>query len=125
MHNKYRWNFNITYWDGNDLIGFDCGPGNTLMDKTMQKFLNRNYDAYGNISSEGKINKQSINIILNDSFYKESYPKSLDNKYFDKYLENLYKEYSSIEDLMSTLLSLTVLSIKIGIKRLPKKFNQL
>lgn len=116
---------NITYWDGYSLIGFDCGPGNTLMDKTMQKFLNKNYDPFGNTSSAGKINKKSIDLILNDHFFKESYPKSLDNKYFDKYLERLYQDISSVEDLMSTLLNLTVFSIKLGIKRLPKKIKSI
>ena len=84
---------NITYWDGYSLIGFDCGPGNTLMDKTMQKFLKKNYDPFGKTSSAGKINKKSIDLILNDTFYKENFPKSLDNKYFDKYLEKLISRY--------------------------------
>ena len=28
---------NITYWDGEQLIGFDTGPGNVLMDKYIKK----------------------------------------------------------------------------------------
>ena len=31
---------NITYWDGDLLIGYDTGPGNALMDKYIKKYLN-------------------------------------------------------------------------------------
>ena len=116
---------NITYWDGKTLIGFDCGPGNTLMDKTIQKYLKQDYDNQGNIAARGEIKYLYVNHILKDPFFKQNYPKSLDSKYFDKYLNKVYQNIPLIEDLMSTLLNLTVLSIKDGIEKLPKKIKSI
>ena len=44
---------NLTYWDGETLIGFDTGPGNALMDDFMSKTLNKNYDKDGIFASKG------------------------------------------------------------------------
>ena len=47
---------NLTYWDGELLIGFDTGPGNALMDDCMSSMLSQNYDI---VEEDGdKIGKQ-------------------------------------------------------------------
>ena len=35
---------NITYLDSNQLIGFDIGPGNCLIDKIIKEKLGKDYD---------------------------------------------------------------------------------
>ncbi|OUU26631.1 MAG: hypothetical protein CBB97_07665, partial [Candidatus Endolissoclinum sp. TMED37] len=44
---------NLTYWDGESLIGFDTGPGNALMDDFMTSTLNESYDKDGILASKG------------------------------------------------------------------------
>ena len=34
---------NLTYWDGDDLIAFDTGPGNCLLDDYMRKFKKKSF----------------------------------------------------------------------------------
>ena len=49
---------NLTYWDGNQLIGFDTGPGNALMDNFMSIISNKHYDKNGTLASkENQIKK--------------------------------------------------------------------
>ena len=49
---------NLSYWDGNSLIGFDAGPGNCLMDSYMKNIFGLDYDDKGELASTGKINNK-------------------------------------------------------------------
>ena len=51
---------NLTYWDGESLIGFDTGPGNALMDDFMSNKLNKNYDNDGILASQGTPIKEEV-----------------------------------------------------------------
>ena len=115
---------NISYWDGKDLIGFDCGPGNCLMDYVMNQY-NLKYDFNGEIASSGKIDFNFLDVLLSDSFFLQNYPKSLDKIYFDQYLKT--KNFTSINrsNQMATLSEFTSLSIQRGIKILPKKVKNI
>ncbi len=112
---------NITYWDGINLIGFDSGPGNTLIDTFVKRHYNLKFDNNGNIARLGLPNQQIITEFLNDEFFKLSYPKSLDkfsfNYILDKYNFQTLDKYNSI----STLTHLTIEAISLAISELPKK----
>ena len=115
---------NISYWDGKNLIGFDCGPGNCLMDYVMNQH-NLKYDYNGKIASSGKIDFNLLELLLGDSFFLQNYPKSLDKIYFNKYFKN--KKFTSLtrSNLMATLSEFTSQSIQNGIKILPKKVKNI
>ena len=112
---------NITYYDGEKLIGFDVGPGNNLMDYFMQNILNKKFDYNGTLASKGTANLELIEKYCTDDFFKQKPPKSLErndlvnNYYFNKIL--LLKP----DDCMATLSLLSTVSIKIGYDFLPKK----
>ena len=112
---------NLTYWDGIDLIGFDTGPGNILMDTFFQEKFNKNFDANGKLHLFGNSKNKYINKFLSDKFFLAKYPKSLDREYFIKYLNYLKEQNLTDHDLMATLLEFTVISIQHGILQLPKK----
>lgn len=110
---------NLTYWDGSNLIGFDTGPGNCIMDKFMQHTFGLKFDDNGIVASKGKIQPYIVNKLLKDNFFSKSYPKSLDKSYFDfilKYCSNM-----AAEDIMATLLNCTINSIIYSLNLLPKK----
>ena len=112
---------NLTFWDGVDLIGFDTGPGNILMDTFFQEKFQKNFDDNGNFASLGNPKIKYINKFLTDEFFRAKYPKSLDREYFIKYLNYLKEQNLTDHDLMATLLEFTVISIQRGILQLPKK----
>ncbi len=114
---------NLTYWDGNKLIGFDTGPGNALMDDYMSLVLNKNFDKNGYIASKGNAIKNEIKKILEHDFFKKLPPKSLDRLSFYGPFQNLIQKDYSVCDIMATLAELTVESIVISLEHLPKTIN--
>ena len=51
---------NLTYFDGENIIGFDVGPGNGLMDTYVQSYFNLPFDNQGNLARSGKINHEFL-----------------------------------------------------------------
>ena len=114
---------NITYFDKKTLIGFDIGPGNSLMDFHMQKFYNLAYDHCGKLASKGKIDKNLVDLYLNDNFFKTPPPKSLERSYLfrNKYFSEIINLNSY--DCLATLCEISCLSIKRSFDLLPKYPN--
>lgn len=113
---------NLTFWNKKELIGFDTGPGNILMDKFFQNKFNKNFDDNGNFSSLGSPDMKYVKEnFLSDNFFLMKYPKSLDREYFTNKLNDLKKKNLTDHDFMATLLECTVQSIKHGILQLPQK----
>lgn len=112
---------NVTYWDGKNLIGYDTGPGNSLMDKYMKKKLNKNFDNLGFLASKGNINYSQVEEYCKKSFLKKIYPKSLDitEVFCDKLFNSL--NVMNPEDAMSTLCFITAKTIELNINLLPQK----
>lgn len=101
-----------------DVIAFDTGPGNMLMDKIVQMATKRKekYDKDGQLASTGNVNQELLKKLLADPYYAHQPPKSTGEELFGNemavmlysYIEN---EMLSLEDMIATLMSLTVESI--------------
>ena len=116
---------NLTFWDGNKLIGFDTGPGNALMDDYMFTVSNKNYDKDGFIASKGYPIDKEIKIFLKDTFFEKSPPKSLDRRAFISSYNKLIKKKYLFKDIMATLAEFTVETVAKGIELLPRKVNNI
>tara|TARA_A100001015_G_scaffold310795_1_gene412829 strand:- start:5463 stop:6521 length:1059 start_codon:yes stop_codon:yes gene_type:complete len=116
---------NLTYWDGNSLIGFDTGPGNALMDNHVSFISNKHFDENGNLASKGTPNKTIIKKILNHEFFNAHPPKSLDKHSFINFYHELIKYNYSDADILATLAELTVDAIATSFRFLPKKVNSM
>lgn len=112
---------NLTYWDKNVLIGFDCGPGNGLLDMLVQEELKINFDKFGRIASKGKVSKIFLEDFMKNKYFKTKYPKSLDRKSFQKAYNKIKDSELSVEDKLATFTQITVESIKKSLILLPKK----
>ena len=116
---------NLTYWDGNRLIGFDTGPGNGLMDNYMSVISNMHFDKNGVLASQGTADKEIVQSFLHHDFFKKLPPKSLDkHSFIDFYKELLKKNYSD-SDTLATLAELTVESIVSSLLFLPQTVNSI
>jgi len=114
---------NVSYLSKNlldPLIGFDCGPGNTLMDQWCQQHFSRHYDENGQLASEGAINEALLNSLLSDPYFSKSHPKSTGPEYFNlAWLKpHLIKHPCKEIDTLSTLCELTAASIHLSLKQL-------
>ena len=116
---------NLTYWDGETLIGFDTGPGNALMDDFMTSALNESYDKDGILASKGTPIKEEIINFLKFDFFKKPPPKSLDRQTFLYFYNELVKKNYSVHDIMATLAELTVETILTSLEFLPKKVENI
>ena len=98
-----------------DLIAYDIGPGNCLIDEWIRNNSNLTFDEDGKIAKSGKIDQLILNQAI-DNFKIETYSKSLDVKEFDiSFARGL-----SLEDGCSTITEFTAYLIAEGIKFLNK-----
>ena len=101
---------NLTYLDkDNEMMSFDSGPGNFLIDKFLQLKSNDKiqFDTNGQIAFKGKVDKTILSSYLNDPYYESLPPKSLDVNDF-----NLSSVRGlSLENSIATLSELTCVTI--------------
>ncbi|MBR9726620.1 anhydro-N-acetylmuramic acid kinase [Shewanella intestini] len=114
---------NITYLSANaeQVIGFDTGPGNTLMDTFIQQERQQAYDNNGQWAASGTVNKALLSQLLSHSYFAMSYPKSTGRELFNrKWLAQQLANFTAIapEDIQATLLDFTCYSIANDIRRL-------
>ena len=99
--------------DTSNLIAFDIGPGNCLIDEWIRKNSKFKYDENGNIARGGKIN-ELISNQAKENFNIKSYDKSLDINDFDlSFIRGL-----SFEDGCSTVTDFTAYLISQGIRNI-------
>ncbi len=96
-----------------EVLGFDSGPGNMLIDAWTQLRLGKNYDANGAWASTGLVLDSLLFDMLNDPYFALPPPKSTGRDLFnDNWLKQhlLYPHLRS-QDVARTLVELTAQSI--------------
>lgn len=94
--------------------GFDCGPGNVLMDAWIQRHRGESYDRDGAWAASGKVQPDLLEALLGDPFFNTQGPKSTGRELFnlDWLDQHLGKRLRYAEaDVQATLLELTAISI--------------
>ena len=91
------------------VTGFDCGPGNMLMDAWITKHQENSFDESGNWALQGKVNEVLLKKMLSDSFFTKAPPKSTgrDDFHLNWLQEKIGNENYQAEDVQATLLHLT------------------
>ncbi len=105
---------------GDELIGYDTGCGNVLMDLWINEQKELPYDKDGEWARSGNVNERLLKHFLKDKYFFLKYPKSTGREYFNKkFLIKYLEAYDKIcdEDVQATLLALTVHSIANEIKQ--------
>lgn len=108
---------NVTYiGDNGELLAFDTGPGNALINDWVQRHFNCAYDEDGKIAASGAIDESIVQRYLAHEYFAKPAPKSLDRQDFScEWVEGL-----SPEDGAATLTELTARSIAKGYERFPE-----
>ncbi len=102
---------------GRPVRGFDCGPGNLLMDAWIERHKGLRYDEAGNWAGQGQVLRELLHSLLADTFFATSPPKSCGRDEFNvPWLERHLDGTERPEDVQATLLELTVLSVAMAIE---------
>jgi anhydro-N-acetylmuramic acid kinase len=109
--------------DAKVVCAFDTGPGNVLMDAYMQKNNLGNYDKNGTFASSGKTVNSILEDFLKDPYFKQPFPKSTGREHFNTNLLEKFDKKIKNEDVLSTLLDVTVISISDAVVSLKEIIN--
>jgi len=94
--------------------GFDCGPGNVLLDAWIQRNQGNAYDQNGTWAASGEVNTSLLQTFLNDPFFSTQGPKSTGRELFNlSWLDAHLTDFPGLaaQDVQATLLELTAISI--------------
>ena len=68
---------------GDDLLAFDTGPGNALLNDWILEHTGRPYDRDGKLARQGRVDDRILAELLAHPFFAREPPKSLDRNEFD------------------------------------------
>ncbi|WP_299568200.1 anhydro-N-acetylmuramic acid kinase [uncultured Shewanella sp.] len=108
------------------VIGFDTGPGNTLMDAFILQEQQLPFDESGKWAASGTTDDDFLQHLLSHPYFAMTYPKSTGRELFNQaWLEQQKANFShlNLADIQSTLLDLTCHSIANDINSLSDKGN--
>ncbi|MDH0301454.1 MULTISPECIES: anhydro-N-acetylmuramic acid kinase [unclassified Pseudomonas] len=94
--------------------GFDCGPGNVLLDAWIERKRGQAFDANGAWAASGVVRQDLLGALLGDPFFAGSGPKSTGREVFNlTWLDAHLARLPALrdEDVQATLLELTARSI--------------
>ncbi|MES1999688.1 MAG: anhydro-N-acetylmuramic acid kinase [Pseudomonadota bacterium] len=97
--------------------GFDCGPGNLLMDAWIQQHLGERYDRNGAWAETGQLLPSLLNTLASHDFFSMQPPKSAGREQFNMdWLKLCLSGNEAPEDVQATLLALTAGAIARAIE---------
>jgi len=96
-----------------EVSGYDCGPGNCLMDAWTRRHLHKDYDDNGRWAAKGQVDPDLLASMLADTYFSRPPPKSTGLEHFNmSWLEKFLEDSTLKEvDVQATLTELTALSI--------------
>jgi anhydro-N-acetylmuramic acid kinase len=103
---------------GQPTLGFDCGPGNLLMDAWIFRHLNHPYDPDGSWAECGNVLPSLLERMLAEPFFAAAPPKSSGRDLFNMdWLDTRLTGQEEAVDVQATLLALTARSIADSIRQ--------
>lgn len=123
---------NLTYLPAgatiDDVIAFDSGPGNVMIDFFVNKYYSMPFDEGGKIALSGKIIPKLFEYLCEDEFVKKVPPKSTGRELYTKeFMEELILNFSldlhKKEDIVCTITEFSVFSVAYNYKRYLKSID--
>jgi len=103
-----------------DIMAFDTGPGNVMVNEWALKTTGLDCDFDGKLALAGKVNQQVVDALLQNAYFTKIPPKSLDRNYFSYELLNGLSK----EDGSATLTEFVAASVEKGAQYFPKPAKQ-
>jgi anhydro-N-acetylmuramic acid kinase len=123
---------NVTYLaakPSENIVGFDTGPGNTLLDQWCKSHKNTAFDNRGAWAQSGIINEKLLALCLQDPYFHKAAPKSTGREYFNlSWLKKRLMKvnlFTKAEDVQATITELTARTIAEAIMPFSKNAQKI
>src|SRR5512134_1574372 len=100
------------------VTGFDCGPGNCLLDAWIREKRRKRYDARGAWAARGRVIAPLLAKLLAHSFFRRRPPKSTGREEFNlSWVKRALSGRERAADVQATLTELTAVTIARAVRR--------
>ena len=114
---------NVTWINRKEMVAFDTGPGNALIDDWMRQHTGQEMDARGMLAATGQIDEMAVKELLSDPYFSRSAPKSLDRNHFSERAATLLAKKTPA-DGAATLTTFTARAVRLALQEFPKPPRQ-
>jgi anhydro-N-acetylmuramic acid kinase len=104
----------------NDVVAFDTGPGNMVIDAVTEKLFGQPFDRGGRIAGSGKVLDKIISKFLRRDFFKRTPPKTAGREEFGReFVREFLRScgHCRKQDVVATATALTAKSIADAVRR--------
>jgi anhydro-N-acetylmuramic acid kinase len=109
---------NVTYLGAKgEIIAFDTGPANALIDDFLASRRGLSFDENGALAESGRVDAKALATLMDDPYFDRRAPKSLDRNHFSVLAGCV--EHLSDADGAATLSAFTVESTAAALKHVP------
>ena len=113
---------------GVGLLGFDCGPGNALMDAWCERHTGAAYDDQGQWAAQGQVDTGLLGAMQQEAFFRQAPPKSTGRDLFNPaWLGQHLSAFprSAPEDVQASLAELTAWACAQALSHAPGDYRRL
>jgi anhydro-N-acetylmuramic acid kinase len=103
-----------------DVLGFDTGPGNMVIDAVTERLFHRPYDRDGQIAAGGRVLDRIVTEVLREPFFRRKPPKTAGREEFGQgFVRALLGRFrrARARDIVATATALTARSIGEALRR--------
>jgi anhydro-N-acetylmuramic acid kinase len=112
------------------VVAFDTGPGNMVMDALAERMYDQPFDRDGKIAATGRVIDRVVAKILGAPFFKKQGPKTAGREQFGREFVKWFvaqcraeKKRASGADILATATALTARSIGLAVRGLGEGFS--
>jgi anhydro-N-acetylmuramic acid kinase len=102
------------------ILGFDCGPGNALMDHWCHQHTGKAFDASGLWAASGQVIPDLLEDLAKEAFFAQAPPKSTGRDLFNaQWLQARLKSFRNhpAQDIQATLTDLTAMTCADAVRK--------
>ena len=102
------------------VVAFDTGPGNMVIDAVMEELFGRRYDRDGKVAAAGQVQKGVIARLMREPFFRQKPPRTAGREEFGREYAGRFLRIcrgASKPDVVATATALTARSIADAIQR--------
>jgi anhydro-N-acetylmuramic acid kinase len=106
------------------VVAFDTGPGNMVMDSLVRELSGGKqiFDRGGKIAASGTVNRDLLDELLKEPYYRKRAPKSAGREQFGvEFIAKMKLSGSNLRDLTATATALTAATIAAGVRQYTRR----